>query len=65
MSEPTNELETVADVIAKIPSHWRNATIFMSCGIGGVVPIRRVSLQRQSDGRRVVLIHQDNINPHV
>jgi hypothetical protein len=62
MSEPTNELATAADVIGKIPAHWRNAEIFLASNIGSLTQIKRVSLQRNASGRRVVLLHPDDFS---
>lgn len=61
-SEVMEGLRTVAEVNAEIPRSWGKVEIAIGTCLGDAVRIRRVSLHRDSAGRRVVLLHDKPLN---
>lgn len=58
----TGSLRTVNDLLREIPQRWRSAEIVIGNSVGHVVKVRRVSLQKNADGRRVVMIHENDFS---
>ena len=55
-----NQLRTAQDLIDAIPHTWRNAEISIANELGYLEPIVRVSLHRNSSGRRVILMQTND-----
>lgn len=61
--KPINNLSTASDVIRCIPDTWRKAEIMMQDQHGQFTKVARISLQSNSIGRRVVMIHATGTAP--
>lgn len=62
MSKPEHTIKTAGELIALIPHDWNNAEVGIANGIGAADAILRVSLHENADGRRIVLIHKEQID---
>lgn len=51
------------DVINQIPSNWRDAEICIVDNIGRPFAIRRIALEKNTSGRRVILLHSEETGP--
>lgn len=62
-SEPTKrEITTVADFLKAVPSSWRSAEIAIAHNDSvRAYRVERVSLQKNSDGRKVVVVHKSSL----
>lgn len=54
-------IESAKELCDLIPAHWRNAEIYIANGIGNAIPIKRVSLHTDSSGRKVILLHDEEL----
>ncbi len=61
MSDQINKILTVNELHKMIPAAWKNCPIMISTSIGTIKKIRRVSFHDHVDGRRVILIHEDEV----
>lgn len=58
-----HDLRAVRDLISAIPPSWRSAEIAVGDSIGGALRVLRVSLHRNANGRRIVILHKDVVIP--
>jgi hypothetical protein len=53
---------TFRDLVAKVPRSWYGAELCVGDSIGRAQRAKRITLARNDDGRRVVVIHDHRIN---
>lgn len=54
-------LATARDVWSQIPKSWQDCPIAIGDSIGSAVVIRRISLHQDSEGNRVILLHDEKM----
>lgn len=55
-------LRTMRQIIKAVPPSWHDAELAVANSIGMAKSVRRISLHRTAAGRRVVLIHEDDLS---
>jgi hypothetical protein len=59
---PPDAAMTVADMLLQIPQRWRAAEIAIGNSIGDALPVKRIALHRDRNGRRVVAMYSEKIS---
>lgn len=54
---------TASDLIARLPARWRGARVMVVNALDQAVPVRRISLQNNRDGRMVIILHENELSP--
>lgn len=52
---------TTSDLIKLIPQNWRNVEVCIGNTVGDAKIVRRISLHTNNTGKRVILLHQEEI----
>lgn len=56
----TNEIKNVAEALELIPKDWGDAELCIGSKDGRITKVRRIALQQNDQGRRVVVIYACN-----
>lgn len=56
-----NQLRALTDLNKIVPERWRSAEIGICDSLGRVNRVVRVSFHRNSDGRRIILFHNNEV----
>jgi hypothetical protein len=54
---------TLSDLARAVPTAWKGAELRISNSIGTPHRIRRISFHENEDGKRVVMLYEDKLDP--